>query len=464
MSHGGRMWITLNYVCFYSDFPFYITEYFPFRMVEDIKQNVGLIFSNCIDIFLKDGRVFKFNSFFNVQEVLNILQHIWKYPPSYLQLDAEDEEDEIGVSKDGGRGGGIWGSLTSSSSSSMNPFASDPDGKKSYYVNVAGSERALDLAETSRDRGIEILNDLDAQGERLDRMEASIDSINKNLDRGDRHIRGIDSASGAVLNLVTRDKTKKNAKVVAREHRAKDKWGELMVQGIELEILLKLQSDDLVEAVLCFQRDKVSVKDMASKRTISQCIWRYTDFKYIILRARPLHVDLRFWDNRTRFRMMTSHVQAITNELFLRCTDAVKKKQFLSEGEEKGGGPVRVLFEPNARPFDFGSYFLTLEVVSGGKEGEEEGKRVVARKNAGMVSLLGDNVDDETKKNVRRAETNFDQIYDRAIDLEKIGEVMEGTLVDQTEQTIRISEKTTRANERMKDQNEKVQAITRDLK
>ena len=108
--------------------------------------------------------------------------------------------------------------------------------------------------------------------------------------------------------------------------------------------------------------------------------------------------------------MMTSHVQAIANELFLRCSDAAKKKQFFEGGGggekgkgKEGGVGVRVLFEPNARPFDFGSYFLTLEVVSGEKEGEDGKRKVVARKNAGMASLLGEEIDDETKRNVRKA-------------------------------------------------------------
>jgi len=98
INHGGRMWVTPNYVCFYSGLPFQITEHFPFRMIVDIQQNHGIIFSNSIDIFLKDGKVVHFHSFMQVEETIAVLKHIWAYPPSYLRLDPDEDEDEIGVS------------------------------------------------------------------------------------------------------------------------------------------------------------------------------------------------------------------------------------------------------------------------------------------------------------------------------------------------------------------------------
>ena len=135
---------------------------------------------------------------------------------------------------------------------------SGSSGKKSYSVNVDGSKKAVKLAESSRDKGIDILVELDSQSERLDRIEGTVDNIHANLDRGDRHLRfcfcfvlffflfllccscliplamflilffrGIASAGGACRNLVTRNKTARhNPKVMMREQIAQQRWAE----------------------------------------------------------------------------------------------------------------------------------------------------------------------------------------------------------------------------------------------
>ena len=104
--------------------------------------------------------------------------------------------------------------------------------KKKLYVNVEGSEKGAELAIEARflqnyffffffffffnfnfftfiphllsllpplyrDKGIEILEELETQGETLDRIEDCADNVEFNLKRGQRALRGIDSASGA---------------------------------------------------------------------------------------------------------------------------------------------------------------------------------------------------------------------------------------------------------------------------
>lgn len=378
INRGGRMYITPNYVCFWAGFPFPVTEHFPFRMISDIKQNIGKIFTNSIDIYLKDGKIVKFHSFMKVAETLEVLNHIWKFPPSYLRLESEEEEeDEIGVG-----GGGTF-----------NPFG---NGKKSLNVNVDGAKRAANLANEAKDKGLDILKELDTQGEQLDRIESTIDNVHANLDKGDRFIRGIGSTKGAAINLVTIDKTKhNNPKYIQREHLAHKQWME-SYQTIQLEILLKLQNDQYVDSFFCFGKDKFFVKERASGKTIAQCIWEYPMVKYIVMRARPLHMDIRFKDNSPRFRLMTSNVQAITNELCIRCSMQENKPT--------------VLFEPNARPFDYNSFYLTVEAV-GPKDATGGSTKFVARKVVGTADLLSDQVDDETKKKVRKAVSFFTFLF-----------------------------------------------------
>jgi len=434
IKHGGRMWITPNYVCFYSGLPFQITEHFAFRMVKKFVF-VDSVLSGGITVELKDGKVYKFYSFMKIQETYAVLRHLWEIPPSYVVLDNE-EEDEIGVKNDGGLG---------------NIFGDKPkDGKKSYHVKVDESKKAVKLAEKSRDKGIDILVELDSQQERLDRIEGTVDNIHHNLDRGDRHLRGIGSVGGACANLVTRNKSARhNPKIQKRESIAQQRWAEDF-KNVHLEVLLKQSDDTLVNCTLFFGPTQFLVKEKATDRTMPQCAWEYAQIKFLVMRARPLHLDVRFRDNSPRFRMMASRIQAITNELVLRSNSAKKRKN-----EE----PARVLFEPNSRRFDYGSYFLTLEVIRL-RDGTTQ---IVAKKATGTAALLSDEVDDTTKRKVEQAEANMKQVHGIAEDLEKIGKTMGETLDDQNKQIDRIHNKTTRAKDRVENQNRAVQDINRDL-
>ena len=207
--------------------------------------------------------------------------------------------------------------------------------KKSLHVNVDGSKRAVRLGHEAKDKAIDVLVELDRymnchekklllardvvhrwhnsfhfpnrQEEQLDRIETTIDNVHANLDKGDRLIRGISSVGGATKNLVTLDKTKNNnPKYVKREHMAQQKWKK-EGKPIELDILLKLQGNDYAEALLSFGKEKFFVKDKASGKRIAGHAWTYDMVKYIVMRARPLHMDVRFADNSPRFRCMTRY-------------------------------------------------------------------------------------------------------------------------------------------------------------
>lgn len=50
-------------------------------------------------------------------------------------------------------------------------------------------------------------------------MEYNLDSMNANLDKAERHLRGIHSIGGALRNHYTEDKTKNNAPVFDKKDR-----------------------------------------------------------------------------------------------------------------------------------------------------------------------------------------------------------------------------------------------------
>lgn len=57
------------------------------------------------------------------------------------------------------------------------------------------------------------------QAEQLDRIEYNMDNINANLDKSERHLRGIHSIGGALKNHYTEDKTKNNTPVFVKQDR-----------------------------------------------------------------------------------------------------------------------------------------------------------------------------------------------------------------------------------------------------
>jgi len=46
--------------------------------------------------------------------------------------------------------------------------------------------------------------------------------------------------------------------------------------------------------------------------------WAYNSVDAIVMRSRPEHCDIRFKGPKERFRLMTSYLQILTNELVLR--------------------------------------------------------------------------------------------------------------------------------------------------
>jgi len=49
--------------------------------------------------------------------------------------------------------------------------------------------------------------------------------------------------------------------------------------------------------------------------------WQYEDVLELVVRSRPLHLDVRFGAKLPRFRLVSSYIQPIVNELYFRCTE-----------------------------------------------------------------------------------------------------------------------------------------------
>eukprot|EP00009_Paramoeba_aestuarina_P001202 CAMPEP_0201506554 /NCGR_PEP_ID=MMETSP0161_2-20130828/473_1 /ASSEMBLY_ACC=CAM_ASM_000251 /TAXON_ID=180227 /ORGANISM="Neoparamoeba aestuarina, Strain SoJaBio B1-5/56/2" /LENGTH=395 /DNA_ID=CAMNT_0047900681 /DNA_START=489 /DNA_END=1676 /DNA_ORIENTATION=- len=393
---------------------------------------------------LNDRRSLTFYSFTRLQETYSLLKHLWQIPPSYTTLfkeeDDEEEdygEDEIGVKYSFAKG-----------------KEKDTE-KKSYFVNVEGSKKAVGLAEKSRNDTREIAEELDRQGQRLNRIEARVDGIQSNLDVGDRHIRGLKSPVGAIINLVTPNnpKARQNPNIIKREQISYQAWAQN--QNVHLDVLLKLPDGSLVDCALFFEKTHFCIKEKATKQPIPKHTWAYNQMKFLVVRARPFHLDVRFCNTNNptfRLRLMSSKIQAIVNELVLRAAEVRREK------EERD--IVKVLFEPNGRRFDYGSYFLTLEVIKG-RDGQEI--CVERRGGLGFAGMLSDDVDDDTKKNMTEAEENLEHVYLLAKQTNQNASKIGATLDKQNKQIVRITQKSECAHSRLKDQNRSVEFIHRKL-
>lgn len=138
----------------------------------------------------------------------------------------------------------------------------------------------------------------------------------------------------------TKDKTKRNDLVFeSREV----KIMQVQKRDAEVEVLYKFANDKLVPALLIFRveqkkkggfglfvdlvsflQEKVFVCAEAGNKTkliMTGAQWEYSEVKMVLLRARHQHLDIWFktGGKEKRIRMMTAHVQWITNELALRC-------------------------------------------------------------------------------------------------------------------------------------------------
>uniref|UniRef100_A0A7S4PKW0 Synaptosomal-associated protein 47 n=1 Tax=Paramoeba aestuarina TaxID=180227 RepID=A0A7S4PKW0_9EUKA len=456
MKTMGRVYVTTNRLCF-SGSVSKTAETYHYRRIKKITLTSGKMQSKnriVITVADKEDLIVQevgFCGLYHPLETLALIQHQIGNTVSFLKLN--DEEGSL--FNDEPSSSSLFGPDKAGSRTSVNARKSGKDGEggKSYYVNVEGAEKGVGLAADARDKGAQILEELDSQQECLDRIEADADRINHTLKRGDRRLRGIESASGAAKNLMTFNIPKNPKRINTIENKAHTKWKSLE-RVPKVPILLKQKRNNLfIPCQLCFGHHEVYVFLIEKQARVSNYLTDYVDITDIIVRNRALHLDILFKKDQ-KVRLVTSHIQCIVNELYLRCCEKQQKK------DNYDG--VNIWFEPGAHLFDYGSYTLALDMSKRGQDGEEE-RFLGARQKISIADLLSDEVDDETKGKVREVEENMKYINDAALELEEIGKLMAERLDLQNSQLERINDKTHQNNEMLKDQNKRVEAVNRDL-
>jgi hypothetical protein len=238
----GKLYITQNNLCWASALTSR-TEKIPLRKVKSIvaARSLGLV-SNAIDV-TSDNEQYHFSGFVHRDEALNLMLHLWKHPPTFISLGFESRDETNGRESSGlgssasssspamsrlggsspssasssgsgisrGGGGGGWGSVAKPTTT--NTFGSGIRGGgwgdsqiTVDMVDTKTSENALRLAYEARQLGVDTIEELQVQAEQIDRIERNVENIHKNLDKGDRMIRGIESLGGHFKNQLTSQK------------------------------------------------------------------------------------------------------------------------------------------------------------------------------------------------------------------------------------------------------------------
>lgn len=134
-------------------------------------------------------------------ETFNLIEYLWKHPPSYIDFEEDDPPIRQPMS-----------AVTSHGESQLQQQ------KVQVKVDVESTRNALRLANESRNIGAATLTELTIQAgcqhsisltttEQIDRIERDVESIHANLDTSNRLLRGIESIPGALANKFTKGPT-----------------------------------------------------------------------------------------------------------------------------------------------------------------------------------------------------------------------------------------------------------------
>lgn len=346
----------------------------------------------------------------------------------------------------GGGRGGAWGGSTSSSStgwsasggggggggasSAGNWFGGGERVLTADMVDTKTSENALRIALEAREMGIDTITELEYQAEQIDRIERDVENIHANLDKGDRLMRGIESFGGYLKNKFS-SATQIRGTGTAIER--KIEWQKRRPEKIDIPVLLKHKNDLLTPATLRIETAQFSVLNESMSK-IRGMTWQYEDVLELVVRSRPLHLDVRFGAKLPRFRLVSSYIQPIVNELYFRCTE------------------TKIMFEPGLRKFDYGDDRIEVSTMS-----REQGGGAFFGIKKGTADLLSDEVSVEVKMAVKKQDEDLDQITHLVGEMGQMGIAMGVELERQTEQLGHLTGRVEYANERLHGANNRLE-------
>lgn len=397
---GGRLWITPNYFLYTSSL--YKPLRFSFATIETLE-----LVGNKITIRYRTatGIESTYFSLIKATEAMTVMQYLRYNPCSYVSLSLEGHS-----------------SSASKSARVIDSFLSLSLPK----VDVESAAEGLRNIDDALEVGAATLEELARQAEMLDRIQHTAKNIGHNLDSAEHYIRGF-SFGGGLRNLVTKNPAKRghpSFRYMCRDVVLAAKAPEIL----QFSILLKRPDDSLQPSGLRFTPTHFEIFDPLSDVVDRSFCWAYGQIQQIVMRARPLHMDIRFEEGMPRFRMLTSYCQAITNELYLRSLGAKHEPE--------------VIFEPNIPVFDYGSHRLTI--VQGMDQAPLESKNPFVVPKAAVVTVSGRasdvlvGADEDTKRAFDEQQYLVGEIFEKTQQLKVMARTI-GESVDASTEDIRLT-------------------------
>lgn len=214
---------------------------------------------------------------------------------------------------------------------------------------------------------------------------------------------------------------------------------------MDIEILCKNKDDSFTPALLRLFKDSFQCIDPNTGKCLQQdYAWNYDFIDCVVMRARHEHMDIRFHPPRDRFRLMSSYLQVITNELVLR---APKDK-------------IKVVFEPGVRTFAYKDPRISMQPTVSRSTQTTGFVRNDARQKTS--ELLSPNADPQLVRDMDETDNCLDEISDALSIMGDQAMTARGEIVRQTEQLDRVNNKVDMANGRIREQNRRMEDIMRD--
>lgn len=174
--------------------------------------------------------------------------------------------------------------------------------------------------------------------------------------------------------------------------------------------------------------------------------FEYTDVKLVLIRARHQHLDVWFktGGKEKRIRLMTAHVQYVTNEMALRV-----------------GPELDVQWEPGAKKFDYGSVDLAQVPLPKGRANGMDNDGWGMGGKSKTTGLISAKAPQKVKDDLAMQDAHLEEMSNGLDELYGIG-IAIGTEVDaSTQQVKRVTGKVEATSDRMAKQDERVQELIR---
>ncbi|EGC37839.1 hypothetical protein DICPUDRAFT_149475, partial [Dictyostelium purpureum] len=419
----GKLYITENYLSFIASIGS-TTEVIPLRKILDMKKDTTLFVNNAIT-FQTSTQTLSFGTFSHRDEAFTLIHHLWKCPPLIYNPNSVDSELKEGNLFKGQQ----------QQQQQMN--------KKSSRVDTESTKMALRLAVETKETGISTLNELSYQAEVIDNIERNVENIHANLDRSDRLLKGIESFGGAISNSFNKEKPSNRPEFEPIDRtlqvRPRDE------PPAEIDILEKLSNDSLVPGFIQIHNDRFIVLDANKKQKVDgMSTYTFDLIEYLVIRARPQHMDFRFFGNKhPRFRLASSYIQNIVNEIVLR-----------SNG--KYGKAPKVIFEPGIKEFVYGN--PTIRFIPSAGRANQQSSLFTRASTLGISHFVKDAPED-IKGALLEQDKDLDEISNLLGDISNIARTIGDEADRSSEQLDRITVRVDQANDRLHTNNRRIEKM-----